>query len=111
MIGYLSEREPMSRMKNSLILMFSFCLFVAPQAHAQQLSKLPYVPTPKVVVDEMLKLANFTGKDFVVDLGSGDGRMIITAAKNFKASGMGVDIDSKLVELSNQEAKAQGVDD
>jgi hypothetical protein len=101
----------MSRMKNSLILVFSFCLLVAPRAHAQQLSKLPYVPTPKIVVDEMLKLANVTAKDFVVDLGSGDGRMIISAAKDFKASGMGVDIDPKLVELSNQEAKAQGVND
>ena len=50
---------------------------------AQELSKLPYVPTPQVVVDEMLKLANVTAKDFVVDLGSGDGRMIITAARDF----------------------------
>jgi len=78
---------------------------------AQELSKLPYVPTPQIVVDEMLKLANVTAKDFVVDLGSGDGRMIITAARNFKATGMGVDIDSKLVELSNKQAKADGVDD
>jgi hypothetical protein len=76
---------------------------------AQELSKLPYVPTPQVVVDEMLKLANVTAKDFVVDLGSGDGRMIITAAKNFKAAGLGVDIDRKLVELSNKQAKADGV--
>lgn len=78
---------------------------------AQELSKLPYVPTPQVVVDEMLKLANVTAKDFVVDLGSGDGRMIITAARNFKASGLGVDIDPKLIELSNKEAKATGVAD
>jgi hypothetical protein len=78
---------------------------------AQELSKLPYVPTPQIVVDEMLKLANVTAKDFVVDLGSGDGRMIITAARNFKASGLGVDIDPKLVELSNKEAKAAGVAD
>jgi hypothetical protein len=69
------------------------------------------VPTPQIVVDEMLKMANVTAKDFVVDLGSGDGRMIISAAKKFKASGLGVDIDAKLVELSNKEAKAQGVAD
>ena len=77
---------------------------------AQELSKLPYVPTPQVVVDEMLKLANVTAKDFVVDLGSGDGRMIITAARDFKAHGMGVDIDQKLVDLSNKQAQINGVD-
>jgi hypothetical protein len=90
----------------------AFCLAMpAAQAPAQELSKLPYVPTPQIVVDEMLKLANVTAKDFVVDLGSGDGRMIISAAKTFKASGLGVDIDAKLVELSNKEANAQGVGD
>jgi SAM-dependent methyltransferase len=78
---------------------------------AQELSKLPYVPTPQVVVDEMLKMANVTAKDLVVDLGSGDGRMIITAAKTFKANGLGVDIDKRLVDLSNKQAKADGVDD
>jgi Methyltransferase domain len=80
-------------------------------AQAQELSKLPYVPTPQIVVDEMLKLADVTAKDFVMDLGSGDGRMIITAARNFKASGLGVDIDPKLVQLSNKRAKAEGVDE
>ena len=78
-----------------------------PLLPAQELSKLPYVPTPQIVVDEMLKLANVTAKDFVVDLGSGDGRMIITAARNFKATGLGVDIDSKLVALSNKQAKSR----
>ena len=86
-------------------------LFSAAASSAQELSKLPYVPTPQVVVDEMLKMANVTGKDFVVDLGSGDGRMIITAAKTFNANGLGVDIDKKLVDLSNKQAKADGVED
>jgi len=80
-------------------------------AHAQELSKLPYVPTPQVVVDEMLKLAKVAAGDHVIDLGSGDGRMIITAARNFKASGLGVDIDAKLVDLANKQAKAGGVAD
>ena len=80
-------------------------------SHAQELSKLPYVPTPQVVVDEMLKLAKVAAGDHVIDLGSGDGRMIITAARNFKASGLGVDIDAKLVDLANKEAKAGGVAD
>ena len=100
--------------KNSLLyftIAAGWFVALAAQAPAQELSKLPYVPTPQIVVDEMLKLANVTAKDFVVDLGSGDGRMIISAAKTFKASGLGVDIDAKLVELSNKEAKAQGVGD
>lgn len=102
-------------MKRTSILfgrILTFCLILpAAQAPTQELSKLPYVPTPQIVVDEMLKLANVTAKDFVVDLGSGDGRVIISAAKTFKANGLGVDIDPKLVELSNQEAKTQGVGD
>jgi hypothetical protein len=80
-------------------------------SYAQQLSKLPYVPTPQIVVDEMLKMAGVTAKDFVIDLGSGDGRMIITAARTFKANGLGVDIDAKLVDLAANQAKAAGVAD
>ena len=102
----------MNQTRTLLGHILAFCLVMpAAQAPAQELSKLPFVPTPQIVVDEMLKLANVTAKDFVVDLGSGDGRMIISAAKTFKANGLGVDIDQKLVELSNQEAKAQGVGD
>ena len=101
----------LTKQSSSLLLAIALLLLSPQGAHAQELSKLPYVPTPQIVVDEMLKLANVTAKDFVVDLGSGDGRMIITAARNFKANGLGVDIDSKLVELSNKQAKADGVDD
>ena len=90
-----------------LIILFPLSAF----SHAQELSKLPYVPTPQVVVDEMLKLAKVAAGDHVIDLGSGDGRMIITAARNFKASGLGVDIDAKLVDLANKQAKAGGVAD
>src|ERR1051325_1012785 len=78
---------------------------------AQELSKLPYVPTPQIVVDEMLKLAGVTAKDFVIDLGSGDGRVILTAARNFKAQGLGVDIDKTLVAFSNKQAKVDGLED
>ena len=103
----------MNRMKTLLAYGFAILWFALAEANspAQELSKLPYVPTPQIVVDEMLKMANVTAKDFVVDLGSGDGRMILTAAKTFKANGLGVDIDSKLVDLSNKAAKSQGLDD
>lgn len=78
---------------------------------AQDLGKLPYVPTPQKVVDEMLKLGDVKASDYVIDLGSGDGRIVISAAKALKARGLGVDIDPKLVELSKQNAKSEGVAD
>ena len=71
----------------------------------------PYVPTPQVVVDQMLFMASIKSSDYVVDLGSGDGIIVLTAARLFKASGMGVDIDSGLVKLSNDAAHKFGVAD
>jgi len=70
----------------------------------------PYVPTPQPVVDEMLKLADVKKEDFVVDLGSGDGRIVLTAARRYQARGMGVDIDGELVEQSNADARRDGLD-
>jgi 16S rRNA G966 N2-methylase RsmD len=70
----------------------------------------PYVPTPQSVVDSMLRMAAVTEKDFVIDLGSGDGVIVLTAARQFKASGLGVDIDAELVRQSNASAKKFGVD-
>jgi Methyltransferase domain len=102
---------PTLQLLRRCILAASLSVSLAALSLAQELSKLPYVPTPQIVVDEMLKMANVTAKDFVMDLGSGDGRMIITAARSFKANGLGVDIDPKLVELSNKQAKADGVDE
>ncbi|RPI45979.1 MAG: class I SAM-dependent methyltransferase [Betaproteobacteria bacterium] len=69
----------------------------------------PYVPTPQVIVDRMLQMARVGASDFVVDLGSGDGRMVRTAARVYGASGFGVDIDGELVELSNAEARREGI--
>ena len=71
----------------------------------------PYVPTPQVVVDEMLRIGKVGGRDYVVDLGSGDGIIVLTAATRFKARGFGVDIDPELVKLANGEAKKRGVAD
>lgn len=71
----------------------------------------PYVPSPSSVVADMLTLAEVGPKDFVIDLGSGDGRIVLTAAKVFGARGFGVDINEKLVKESNESAKLQGVAD
>lgn len=71
----------------------------------------PYVPTPWVIVDEMLKLADIRADDVVYDLGSGDGRLVITAAKRFKAHGVGIELQPELIELANAGAKKEDVAD
>jgi SAM-dependent methyltransferase len=69
----------------------------------------PYVPTPQEVVDRMLALANVQKSDLVVDLGCGDGRIPVTAAKKYGARGLGVDIDPVRIAEANANAKAAGV--
>ena len=71
----------------------------------------PYVPTPNVVVDQMLRMANVGAGDYVMDLGSGDGVIVLTAGNKLKASGYGADIDEELVRLSNERAKSLGIAD
>ena len=73
--------------------------------------EVPYVPTPQVTVDEMLRLAGVGPEDFVIDLGSGDGRIVVTAAKKFGARGLGVDIDWRLVAQAEENARQAGVAD
>jgi SAM-dependent methyltransferase len=73
--------------------------------------QIPYVPTPQDVVDEMLRMAGVGKGDVVYDLGSGDGRIVITAAKRFGARGVGIDIDPRRVEESNRFARTAGVAD
>ena len=70
-----------------------------------------YVPTPQGVVDAMLQLAEVKATDVVYDLGSGDGRIVITAAKKYGARGVGVEIDPELVKTANANAVAAGVAD
>ena len=70
-----------------------------------------YVPTPQVVVDEMLKMVKMQAGDFVIDLGSGDGRIIITAAKKYGARGFGVDLDTVLLKRAREGAQKEGVAD
>jgi Methyltransferase domain len=71
----------------------------------------PYVPTPQVVVERMLNMAAVRRGDMLIDLGSGDGRLVITAAKEYGAHGFGVDIDPRLVSKSNRAAEQAGVAD
>ena len=70
-----------------------------------------YVPTPQDAVDAMLDLAQVTANDVVYDLGSGDGRIPITAARKFGARGMGIEIDPDLVRRATDGARKAGVAD
>ena len=79
---------------------------------AREQTKRPdvrFLATPQNVVEAMLELAHVTANDVVYDLGSGDGRIPITAARRYGARGVGVEIDPKLVQLSEQNAAKAGV--
>jgi hypothetical protein len=85
------------------------CLATAPALADDDWGDTPYVPTPQNVVDAMLQIAKVGPRDYVIDLGSGDGRMVITAAKKYGARGFGVDLDPRLVALANRNAARAGV--
>lgn len=72
---------------------------------------VPFVPTSERVVQEMLKIANVTQDDVLYDLGSGDGRIVINAARTYGARGVGVEIDPKLVQQATENAKQAGISD
>jgi hypothetical protein len=101
-------------MKTALSLIVAAALWLSGPlygAEKQPVDAGPYVPSPTSVVSDMLKLADVGPNDFVIDLGSGDGRIVLTAAKVFGARGFGVDIKEKLVKEANDSAKLQGIAD
>ena len=72
---------------------------------------VPYVPTPQDVVERMLQIARVGPTDYVIDLGSGDGRIVVTAAKQYGARGFGVDLNPERIKESNENARKHGVTD
>lgn len=80
-------------------------------AAASSVAQVPYVRTPERVVVAMLRLADVKENDVVYDLGSGDGRIVIEAARRFGARGVGIDIDPERVREANENARAAGVAD
>lgn len=72
---------------------------------------VPYVPTPQEVVERMLQIAKVGPNDYLIDLGSGDGRIVITAARKHGARGFGVDLNPERIEESNENARRAGVTD
>ena len=107
----------------SMVLALALALAGTPAAAQQQIEKefvpqvgqagkdVIWVPTPPELVEKMLQMASITPKDFVIDLGSGDGRIAVAAAKKFGARSMGVEYNPDMVALSNREAQRQGVAD
>ena len=81
------------------------------QIAAVQGPDVVYVPTPQAVVDAMLEAGRRQASDVVYDLGSGDGRIVITAAKKYGARGVGIEIDPALVKKATENAAAAGVAD
>jgi len=86
----------------------SMALTPSPMAYQAWLA--PYAPTPQDVVDRILALAEVTSSDVVYDLGCGDGRIVISTAKQYGAHGVGVDIDPQRIAESRENARKEGVE-
>ena len=89
-----------------LALLAAFCAAAAAEEGAQT---PPFITTPDEVVERMLRLAGTGPGDVVIDLGSGDGRIVIAAAKKFGARGIGIELDGRLVEQSRENARLADV--
>jgi SAM-dependent methyltransferase len=97
----------MGRRRLALALLFLLAPLGALRAQ-QGVGDVVYVPTPQVAVDAMLRMAEVGPADYVIDLGSGDGRVVIGAAKR-GARGLGVDLDRHLLEVATEAARREGV--
>jgi SAM-dependent methyltransferase len=99
--------------RNAVVLVLALCagLLLAPYAADGQRPSLdvPFVPTPPQVVEAMLDVAKVTKDDVVYDLGSGDGRIVITAAKKFGTRGTGIELLPSLVQEARENARKSGV--
>jgi SAM-dependent methyltransferase len=96
----------------SAIFFLGFALSACAQSDATGVKKdVPYVPTPQSVVDRMLEMAQVDADDIVYDLGCGDGRIVVTAARDRGARGVGIDIDPQRIRESNENARMAGVTD
>lgn len=104
---YSTSQQP--HLFQVLTVFFVLITFFAAQTKAQNLD-VPYVPTPNDVVERMLDLADVAPGDYVIDLGSGDGRIVIAAAKR-GAVGHGVDLNPERVREARENAESEGVSD
>lgn len=102
---------PHSIQRRLLGLTAALALFASTPAPAQTGEEVPFITSPDNVTLEMLRIANVGASDHVIDLGSGDGRIVILAARRFGATGLGVEYDPELVRRSQRAAQEAGVAD
>lgn len=105
------QAQPMTPTFPRALLACAIVLASAAAAQAQPIEEVPFITSPDNVTLEMLNSADVKRGDHVIDLGSGDGRIVILAAKRFEATGLGVEIDPTLVEKSITHARNAGVAD
>ena len=114
-VARITLNPPVGRpMTKPLSLIFGLLLAAGTACAEEQVTiteETPYVQSGMVVVETMLNMAGVRANDFVIDLGSGDGRIVIEAAKRYGARGLGVDYDPRLVKLANDNAARAGVSD
>ena len=94
----------------SVALLLSASIAVAQTGQTKPELDVPYVPTSEQAVQGMLKLAGVKKTDIVYDLGCGDGRIVIAAAKNYGAHGVGIDLNPERIKEANENAKKAGVE-
>jgi precorrin-6B methylase 2 len=101
----------MAAMRNliALLAVAGTIIINSTAASADYREEIPFVPTPIEVVDRMLELAEVKKGDVVYDLGSGDGRIVIRAAKKFGVKAVGIEMDSWLLDKARKDARAAGV--
>lgn len=105
---------PISISRSTTVALAAVWVVASATALAQQSRPqldVHFVPTPEEVVDRMLAMADVTEKDFVIDLGSGDGRIVIAAARKYGARGLGVDLDPQRIKEANENRQKAGVAD
>jgi SAM-dependent methyltransferase len=100
----------MNTRRAGLAALAAWALWPAAQAQVQVVEEVPFITTPDNVTLAMLQLAELRTTDHLIDLGSGDGRIVILAAKRFGATGLGVEIVPELVQRSRVFARAAGVE-
>ncbi|MDZ7958540.1 MAG: methyltransferase domain-containing protein [Aulosira sp. DedQUE10] len=107
--GYATQQQDLdTRVKQHSLTAQTETLTPKPQEHP---ADVPYVTTPQPVVDAMLNVAKVGKNDVLYDLGSGDGRIVITAAKNYGTRGVGIDISPDRIKEANENAQKAGVSD
>jgi len=103
--------KPANRISCVIVLLIVNAALILAQEKKLREPDVIYVPTPQVVVEGMLDLAGVSAKDVVYDLGCGDGRLVVTAAKKYGARAIGIDINPERIQESNDNVREAGVQD